>query len=118
MTFCIKCGKEISEGADFCTYCGTQVSSTKESVSDYSGIGGILILIGGILAIIFSFFSILGSIFLSYWGGMMRGWTGMPRMMERWGIPMAFGSWIFGIMVIGAIVSIILGILDLWPVYL
>jgi uncharacterized YccA/Bax inhibitor family protein len=112
MVFCIKCGKEIPEGAEFCPSCGTQITSAgKSEKSDYSGIGGTLILIGGILAIIFSLFAIIGIAFMSYWGGMMGGWMGMPRMMDRWSMPMAFGGWIFGFMAMGIIISIILGIL-------
>jgi predicted nucleic acid-binding Zn ribbon protein len=115
MAFCIKCGKEIPEGAEFCPNCGTQIASAEKlEKSDYSGIGGTLILIGGILAIIFSFFSIIGATFMSYWGGMMGGWSGMPHMMGRWGMPMAFGGWILGLWAMGAIISIILGILAIY----
>ncbi|MCW3974662.1 MAG: zinc ribbon domain-containing protein [Candidatus Bathyarchaeota archaeon] len=114
MAFCIKCGKEIPEGAEFCPNCGTQIASTEKSEkNEYLGIGGTLILIGGILAIIFSFFSIIGATYMSYWGGMMGGWSRMPHMMGRWGMPMIFGDWILGL-AIGAIISIILGILAIY----
>jgi low temperature requirement protein LtrA len=44
----------------------------------------------------------------------MDRWTGMPHMLGRWGIPMAFVGWIFDFMIIGAIISIILGIFAIY----
>jgi len=84
MTFCMKWGAEIPEGAAFCPKCGAQVSA-KASVEkkDYSGTGGMLILIGGILSIIFSIIPILMGGFWGMFGiAGMRG--GMPGLWESW----------------------------------
>ena len=115
MTFCIKCGKEIPKGAEYCPNCGEQISTSVESEkSDYTGIGSVLILIGGIIAIISSIFSTLALTFMSFWTGTIDGWTRMPHMMGRWGMPMVFGGWITNFMVIGAIISIILGVIAIY----
>lgn len=115
MTFCAKCGEELSKGAEFCSKCGTQVGPlTKVEKTDYSGTGGMLLLVGGILAIVFSIFPLA---FMSMWGGMMGGWMGnMGRwggMDGGWNMPIMFG-WIRGFMMIGAIISIVLGIVAIY----
>ena len=107
----MKCGAEIPEGAEFCQKCGTKVGIMATEKTDYSKTGGTLTLIGGILAIVFSLFPLA---FMSMWGGMMGGWMGdMGRwggMDGGWNMPMMLG-WIRGFAIIGAIVSIVLGIL-------
>ena len=111
MPFCVKCGEKISEDAKFCAKCGTRFGAVATEEKDYSETGGTLTLIGGILAIVFSTFPLA---IMSMWGGMMGGWM---SEMGRWGImnggwnmPMMF-SWIRAFTIIGALVSIVLGII-------
>lgn len=110
MPFCVKCGEKISEDAEFCTKCGTRVGSVAAEKKDYSGTGGTLTLIGGILAIVFA---ILPLVFISMLGGMMGGWMsemgGWGGMNGGWNMP--FYGWIRVFTMIGAIVSIVLGII-------
>ena len=61
--FCVKCGKEISEGTKFCPYCGNQVTSegnipaapegktgnTKKVIIALSAIVAVLVLVVGVL---------------------------------------------------------------------
>ncbi len=111
MAFCMKCGKKLPKGTEFCPKCGAQIGAVaKIEERDHSDTGGILMLVGGILAIVFSIFPLA---FMSMWGGMMGGMMGgMGRWSEMgggWNMPMAFG-WIRGFMIAGAIISIVLGI--------
>ncbi|MEM1606955.1 MAG: DUF4342 domain-containing protein [Candidatus Bathyarchaeia archaeon] len=36
MVYCVKCGKEISEDANYCPYCGTQQKEVKRTVYEVS----------------------------------------------------------------------------------
>ncbi len=112
MAFCVKCGKRTPKGAEFCPKCGIEVAiSPKHKKSNYSGVGGTLILVGGILSIIFSIFPLA---FIFLWGGMMEKWVGMPGMWNKWSMPPTIWGWIIEFMIIGAIISIVLGIVALY----
>lgn len=83
--------------------------------SNYSHLGSIFILIGGILAIIFSAVHV---VFMLILGRALRAWIARPMVSERLG-QMAFPvarmtRSIFDFMVVGAIVTIILGIIAIY----
>lgn len=101
MRFCAKCGEELPEGAEFCPKCGARVAAlVKAERKDYSGAGGVLILIGGVLAIAFSIFFLT---FTPFWRMMM----GMRGIWGGWPFPWARFAVTF--MAVRALVSIILG---------
>ncbi len=119
MTFCIKCGNKVPKDAEFCSKCGTRVGAfTKPEKTDYSGIGGTLILVGGILSIVFS---IAPLAFTLFWRSLIKTWVNMPIMWERWGdmdaqwtLPLAMSNWILGFIIVSAVISIILGIVAIY----
>jgi hypothetical protein len=83
--------------------------------SDYSNLGGTLVLLGGILAIVFSVLRLAFTVFL---GRIILDWIERPIMLGRWGwgrgiIP-NIARWTLGFMTIGAIASIILGIIAIY----
>jgi ribosomal protein L40E len=109
MVFCAKCGAEIPEGAGFCPKCGTQVGALpKPERQDYSGIGAILILAGGILAIVSS---LLPLAYMPLIRGILSEVTRMP------GLPffvLGMWNWIMGLVLVGALISVVLGILAVY----
>lgn len=124
MTFCVTCGEKLPRRAEYCPKCGHQITTkTTASTSgtttttntlekkDYSDIGSVLILLGGILSILFSLFSILGFAFMFIWSGMMHSWIERSTMWSQWGVPMTFGGWLMGFILIGSVISMIIGII-------
>lgn len=117
MTFCAKCGKEMPEGAQFCPNCGGQVGApTRAEKHAYSDIGSTLVLIGGILAIISAVFPLA---MVSVWRGMMGAWMksgmwGRWAVPEVWYMPMMVWNWIAGFMMVGAVISVVLGIIAIY----
>jgi len=75
---------------------------------DYSGIGGLLILIGGILAVISSVFRLALAFFLRR---IILEWIVLGRIDL---IVPYMARWILGFMIIGTIVIIILGIIAIY----
>jgi hypothetical protein len=124
MTFCVTCGEKLPRRAEYCPKCGHQITTKTTAATsgastttrtmekkDYSDIGSVLILLGGILSILFSLFSILGFAFMFIWSGIMHSWMGRSTMWSQWGVPMAFGGWLMGFILVGSIISIIMGII-------
>ena len=111
MTYCVKCGELLPEGAQFCPKCGTSVlGSLTAERKDYSGVGGALILIGGILAVVLSIISLVSTLFLRRaieQIGRLDIWSRLG--MEGLSIPLVT-RWIVGLITIEAIVAIVLGI--------
>lgn len=83
--------------------------------TNHSALGGILVLIGGVLAMIFSVARLAITFFLRR---IMLQWTGNPMMAIRWGrigaLMPHMARWILGFMIIGAIVSVVLGIIAIY----
>jgi len=109
LVFCEKCGAELPEGAGFCAKCGAQVGAlTKPEKQDYTGIGGILMLVGGLLAIVSSLLR------LAYMP-LIRGILSEVALTSR--VPFfALGMWdlIMGFVLVGAVISAVFGILTVY----
>ena len=120
MPFCMKCGEELPEGAEFCPKCGTRAAGvSKPEKKDYSNIGGTLIMVGGVLNIVLPLLSVTFA--LLFWGTMIRRFVEIPEIWIRWGaeplvsrlFPEAFRL-AMGLAIAGAVVSIVLGILAIY----
>lgn len=112
MVHCMKCGTEIPEGAVHCLRCGLKVGDLPKSEGyDYSGVGGVLILAGGILSIVFSLIPLF---LIQLWMGGLSRWMGMHMMWDRWMMPSAIGGWIVGFMIVGALTSLVLGVIAIY----
>ena len=117
MTYCAKCGEKLPEGARVCPKCDTPVPGASASGATaierkdhltVGAVGGALILIGGILAIVLNIIPLLSMLFMGQTMRQMMESAAWSRWgMQAWGAIMAFFT-------IGAIVTIILGIIAIY----
>ncbi len=103
VSYCHKCGTQVSEGANYCPHCGTTIETIaylKAMPRGYSGIGAILVLIGGIIALLSGLAQLAAS---SFW--ISNGFR--HSMMETiW----FFGRFWGGLLFIGSIFTLAGGI--------
>src|SRR5512136_2692655 len=109
MTYCVKCGEKLPEGARVCPKCDTPVSGVstggvsteRRSHLTVGSVGGALILIGGILAIVLNIIPLLSMLFLR---------QTIQQLIVSWGM----GMWrthltqILAFFTVGTIVTIIM----------
>jgi hypothetical protein len=91
------------------------MSELSETESSYLHVGSILILVGGILAIVASTIRVVFTLFV---GRALWGRIAGPMVLQRLGqsAPTVAGMarWVYGFMVIGAIATVVLGIIAIY----
>ena len=83
--------------------------------TNHLALGSILVLVGGVLAVVFSLLRLGIAFFLRR---IMLGWIGNPLMSARFGrfasLMPHMARWMLGFMIIGSIVSVVLGIIAIY----
>jgi hypothetical protein len=90
-------------------------STLSKIETNHLALGSILVLVGGVLAVIFSLLRLGTAFFLRR---IMTEWIGNPLMPARFGrfasLMPHMARWVLGFMIIGSIVSVVLGIIAIY----